>query len=86
MGSFSGEPDFENGEWVDGEFYATGVKRRRSKHDNIYGVFGSDSEDEDAASARGGRRADAAGPRLLRLSPREAASPPPTLPDGHCEP
>ena len=59
MGSFSTEPDYENGTWIDGEFYSSGTsKRRRSKHDQIYGIFGSDSEDEGA----GGRDARDARP------------------------
>ena len=44
MGSFSTEPDYVNGEWgEDGEFYASGERKRgkkRTKEDNMLGVFG----------------------------------------------
>ena len=54
MGSFSTEKDFEHGEWIDGEFFASRnfdqePKRKRTKEDNLYGIFadGGDSSEED---------------------------------------
>ena len=54
----NGERDFEDGQWIDGEFVARGLKRGRqqSKEDAIYGVFGEDSDDDQRAGKRGMER------------------------------
>jgi len=60
MGSFSVDNDYENGEWIDGEFYATGTKGgngKRSKEQAFLGVFG-DSSDEEEGPRKGGRQRD----------------------------
>ena len=64
MGSFSTEPDYEHGEWIDGEFYATRnfdqePKAKRSRENNLYGIFavGGDSSEEDRpGKGRGGKK------------------------------
>lgn len=45
----NGERDWEDGQWIDGEFVSRGLKRGRqqSKDDAIYGIFGDDSDDDD---------------------------------------
>jgi tuftelin-interacting protein 11 len=47
--SFATDNDYEGGQWIDGEFYATDTKRgqRQSKEEALYGVFGGGSSDED---------------------------------------
>ena len=68
MGSFSTDPDYEGGEWIDGEFYATGVKDRRkrgrmTKEQAMLGVFGSDSEEDGRPQhSRGGPTRDSKKP------------------------
>tara|TARA_B100000795_G_C22669748_1_gene387459 strand:- start:129 stop:872 length:744 start_codon:yes stop_codon:yes gene_type:complete len=66
MGSFSTEPDFEHGEWIDGEFFATRnfdqePKAKRSREENLYGIFadGGDSSEEEGGKkgkGRGGKK------------------------------
>ena len=64
MGSFSTEKDYEHGEWIEGEFYATRnfdqePKAKRSREENLYGIFadGGDSSEEDRpGKGRGGKK------------------------------
>ena len=64
MGSFSTEPDYEGGQWIDGEFYGKakgGQGGRRTKAESMLGVFGdSDSSGDEGRRGRGhgGGRAD----------------------------
>ena len=46
--AFSHAADFEDGQWIDGEFYAgNGGRakrgRRQTKEEQLYGVFGDES-------------------------------------------
>ena len=47
---FSTEADFEDGQWIGGEFFSSGRKHRRQQtaDDRLYGVFadGSDSDND----------------------------------------
>ena len=53
MGSFTTETDFQNGTWIDGEFYASeerrGGHKKRTKEEAMLGVFGSDSDDSECS-------------------------------------
>jgi tuftelin-interacting protein 11 len=60
---FDVENDFEDGQFINGEFYHAGKKRRKvqSKEDQIYGVFAEDSDDSDGGRRRrrgGGERGE----------------------------
>ncbi len=54
---FDVDNDYENGQFIGGEFYASGKRKKhqQTKEDQLYGVFaeGSDSDD-DRRSKRGG--------------------------------
>ena len=58
MGSFTTETDFQNGTWIDGEFYASeerrGGHKKRTKEEAMLGVFGSDSDEDDRRGGGGG--------------------------------
>jgi len=48
IASFSVDSDYQDGEWIDGEFYYSAERRkprRFTKEDAIYGVFGYDGDD-----------------------------------------
>jgi tuftelin-interacting protein 11 len=53
---FDESRDFEDGQFIDGEFVSRGLKRVRqqSKEDAIYGVFGEDSDGDDRPRGRRG--------------------------------
>ena len=52
------DADFEDGQWIGGEFFSSGRKHRRQQNeeDRLYGVFadGSDSDDDRKGKRRGG--------------------------------
>ena len=52
-----GEGDFENGQWIGGEFFGSKKRsRQQTKDDALYGVFADDSEDEDRKGRKGGKQ------------------------------
>ncbi|KAG5176310.1 hypothetical protein JKP88DRAFT_336071, partial [Tribonema minus] len=48
--AFTADNDYEDGQWIGGEFYARGQKRgrRQTREESVYGVFAEDEDDEDA--------------------------------------
>ena len=78
------EPDYVNGEWgSDGEFYASGERqkrgKKRTKEDNMMGVFGdeSDSEEEKRGHRGDPKRPLADKPVAFVSSAKGAAKPAP---------
>jgi tuftelin-interacting protein 11 len=56
---FNLDNDFEDGQWINGEFFYTREKRKRkpTKEELIYGVFGESSDsDSDSKSHKKSKR------------------------------
>ncbi|KIZ04951.1 Tuftelin-interacting protein 11, partial [Monoraphidium neglectum] len=59
---FDVDNDFEGGQWIGGEFFHAGKrkKRQQTEDDRIYGVFAGSSSDDDEGGRRGKREKKAA--------------------------
>lgn len=62
--AFSTEGDYEDGQWVGGEFYARGQRKGRhmSKEEALYGYEGSDDDDGGAYQGRGRKKVSRSSP------------------------
>ena len=60
---FNVDNDFENGQWIGGEFFHAGKKQKRQQNadDRLYGVFADDSDDDDRRGKRRGGGGDRGG-------------------------
>lgn len=78
---FSADNDFENGQWIDGEFFYSKQKigPRQTRDEQIYGVFqdassGSDSESDDGARRKKRPRAQGSGHQTMTSSSTRGVS------------